>query len=411
IHARPDIKRYRESGFHQDLNFFYFTGIQNLTNAILAVDGNLKESWLFVPTGVEGLQQLAGTTISDDAGEAFAAIGRATGIEHVVSWDRFQEYIDKGVSSRFYVATAAASGEDRTADSNPPGMRPIHGSEVLWYESLRERWPGAEFASAATMIREMRSIKDETEIAALRRAGVASSKALLAGLLALSDGTDQRSGEAAVVAECLKSGDGISFWPWVMSGVNGVFPAPFESFGDYRHKNRIMQEGELVRVDIGCEADFYQGDVGRTAPVSGMFSDGQREAWDLLIAGYRGGLSVMRDGVSWAMVEQASREAVLAASSEAELAPKTTLGKRAVEILLSEDRMDWHHHNIGLWASEPAEATLSTGMVIDFEPMFALDGEGYYLEDMILITSDGHEILTPGLPYTSKQIEESMAGN
>jgi Xaa-Pro aminopeptidase len=48
-------------------------------------------------------------------------------------------------------------------------------------------------------------------------------------------------------------------------------------------------------------------------------------------------------------------------------------------------------------------------MVIDFEPMFALDGEGYYLEDMILITSTAYEILTPGLPYSAEEIEAAMA--
>ena len=45
-----------------------------------------------------------------------------------------------------------------------------------------------------------------------------------------------------------------------------------------------MKAGEVVRVDVGCQVDHYMGDVGRTAPVSGTFTAGQREAWDLFIA-------------------------------------------------------------------------------------------------------------------------------
>lgn len=64
---------------------------------------------------------------------------------------------------------------------------------------------------------------------------------------------------------------------------------------------------------------------------------------------------------------------------------------------------------IGLHASEPAPNTLRAGMVIDFEPMFSLGGEGYYLEDMILITPIAYEILTPDLPYSAEEIEASMS--
>jgi Xaa-Pro aminopeptidase len=227
-----------------------------------------------------------------------------------------------------------------------------------------------------------------------------------AGMRALAPGQQQRAAEAAVVAACMTNGaDGIAFWPWIMSGPNGLFGVPFQSFGSYRHLNRTMQEGELVRVDVGCESDHYQGDVGRTAPVSGRFTPGQREAWNLLVHAYRAGLNAMHDGVAWSTVVTASRRAVQAAAPGL----LTSLGREATTILLSDDGIAWHHHAIGLHASEAAPDTLRAGMVIDFEPMFALDGEGYYLEDMILITSTAYEILTPGLPYSAEEIEAAMA--
>jgi hypothetical protein len=53
---------------------------------------------------------------------------------------------------------------------------------------------------------------------------------------------------------------------------------------------------KVARVDVGCDLDHYKGDVGRTAPVSGRFDTGQRETWELLVAAYRAGLAVIRDG-------------------------------------------------------------------------------------------------------------------
>ena len=52
---------------------------------------------------------------------------------------------------------------------------------------------------------------------------------------------------------------------------------------------------------------------------------------------------------------------------------------------------------------------LRAGMVVAFEPIFSVEGQGFYLEDMILVTRDGHEILTPGLPYSAGEVERAVA--
>ena len=71
-------------------------------------------------------------------------------------------------------------------------------------------------------------------------------------------------------------------------------------------------------------------------------------------------------------------------------------------MLLGEDGLKWWEiHGVGLEAAEGAPEILRAGMVVAFEPIFSVDGQGFYLEDMILVTKDGHEILTPGLPYSA----------
>lgn len=81
-------------------------------------------------------------------------------------------------------------------------------------------------------------------------------------------------------------------------------------------------------------------------------------------------------------------------------------GEQAVNLLL-EDKASKHLiiHNQGLGGYEGSFDTLRAGMVIAWEPKFAVEDQGFYLEDMILVTNTGYEILTPDLPYTVEEIE------
>jgi len=210
-----------------------------------------------------------------------------------------------------------------------------------------------------------------------------------------------------VVNACRAAGArSVSFWPWTMSGPNADFNSLWDSFLAYDHVDREMKAGEVVRVDVGCQVAHYMGDVGRTAPVSGTFTAGQREAWDLFIAGYRAGLTAIK--------ERASAKAVFGAAlaEVRRLAPslETPQGKRAAEALVGPKGTEpWQLHGVGLDDAEGQPEVLRAGMVVAYELMFTVDGDGFYLEDMIAVTNDGYEILTPGLPYTSREVEAAMA--
>jgi Xaa-Pro aminopeptidase len=180
----------------------------------------------------------------------------------------------------------------------------------------------------------------------------------------------------------------------------------WNSFVSYDHVDRQMQAGEVVRVDVGCQVDHYMGDVGRTAPVSGRFTDGQREVWDLFIAGYRAGLATIKDRVSPKVVFDAALAEVR------RLAPAlTTLeGRHAAETLLGPQGTEaWQLHGVGLDDAEGLPEVLRAGMAVAYELMFTVDGDGFYLEDMILVKSGGYEVLTHGLPYTAHEIEMAMS--
>ena len=90
-------------------------------------------------------------------------------------------------------------------------------------------------------------------------------------------------------------------------------------------------------------------------------------------------------------------------------AMRTALGRHAAALISDRDSIPfWQIHGVGLDIAEPLPTVLRAGMVLDYEPIFAVDGHGFYMEDMILITPTGYEILTKELPYSAAEIERAM---
>lgn len=390
-------------GFQPNPGFFYFTGLASAVNAILALDGVTKEAWLFVPATLSGAERWLPNALVAPGTES----EKKWRFDHVVPWEEFSPFLDRRQQQaplRLYIDD---SYWVPPPPSNPSGLLPISDTPVLWRNALATRWPQAEILSAREMIAALRLIKSPAEIQVIRRVAKASAAALLAGLRNLQPDKSQREVEAEVVCECIRAGaEGPSFWPWVMSGPHAVIPKPFESLVDYYHLNRRMQAGELVRVDVGCEVDFYKGDVGRTAPVSGHFSPEQREVWNLLVEVYRAGVAAIHPGARHEDIITSGRKEV----TRRQAALQTALAKEAATVLFNAANQSiWHLHTSGLEPGEKAPAgVFKAGMVLEFEPMFAVGGQAFYLEDMILVTTSGCEILTKGLPYTADEIEKVM---
>jgi Xaa-Pro aminopeptidase len=403
VRARPSVMTEYEEAFRQVPAFYYLTGLGNAVGALLALDGRKHEAWLFVPDS----GRLPGFGAAMHAPYAYVVPGAETatrlGLEHVVLWTEFAAFLDRRLAED---ATLTIRGPFRdVAASAAPAALVGQNETALWEATLRSRWPQARFGPAPDANR-LREIKDSEEITTLRAVARSSGAALTAGLSALRPGLRQRTAEAEVFAACIRAGaDGISFWPWLMSGANSDLAVALQSLADYRFLDRVMRSGDLVRVDVGCTQEHYEGDVGRTAPVSGRFLPEQREAWDLFVAAYRAALATMKPG--------RTKEDVFAAwQGEFERRRstlKTALGRRTGEVALSPNAAkSWQIHGVGVASAEGTINTLRTGQVFAFEPILTVDGLGLYLEDMILVTPTGTEVLTTGLPYTATEIERAM---
>jgi Xaa-Pro aminopeptidase len=393
VPARGSFLADDQLGFVQTADFQYLTGLGELVGAVLVLDGSTSASTLFVQPRNPLLTR--GNLAPDAASARRLQLSAVEPIDRLEPW--LKQRLAHGLTA--YVASTDVRGP-------VAAPLPMAGSVARWQAWLASLG-GTSVKSAIEVIRPLREIKDDSEIAVLREVGRTSGEAFMAGLRALAPQKWQHETELAVVNACRVAGArGVSFWPWTMSGPNADFHSLWNSFLSYDHVDRQMQAGEVVRVDVGCQVDHYMGDVGRTAPVSGRFTAGQREAWDLFIGGYRAGLSTIKDQVRPKTVYDTALAEVR------RLAPslKTPEGRHAAEVLLGPQGTEaWQLHGVGLDDAEGLPEMLRAGMAVAYELMFTVDGDGFYLEDMILVKKDGHEVLTAGLPYSAGEIETAMS--
>lgn len=378
-----------DDGYREEPAFYYLTGLENLPSAILAIDGKSGDSWLFLDTKRSGDVRPGAET------------ERNLDIQHVVDWSELDGFLTRRI----------ATGSVIYFEPGPtmlPGALSATREEQMpaWVQLLQAKWPTADFRSVGAKLNTLMAVESSSEQKASRVAARATVAAFAAGARTVRPGISQREVELAVVETCWKAGArGVSFWPWAMAGANGIFPKPFESDTRYDHLDAPLRAGDLMRLDVGCEWEHYQGDLGRTIPVSGRYTEEQREIWNIFVAAYLKVASEIKDGLT---EDQAFEIWRLELRRRGESA-KTSLAKEAVPNWSERKNVPyWQMHTTNM-AAGYIEGALRAGMVIDFEPIVSIGGQGYYLEDMYLINKTGAELLTPGIPYTAEEIEAFLA--
>jgi Xaa-Pro aminopeptidase len=163
----------------------------------------------------------------------------------------------------------------------------------------------------------------------------------------------------------------------------------------YPKDDRVMKDGELVVVDAGAEAEFYATDVTRTYPVGGKFSPEQREIYELVLRAQAAGIAAAKPGVT-----------------------VRTISKAVSKVIDDAGYHDAYIHGcchfVGLEVHDPGEyeKPLPVGAVLTVEPGIYLPqrGFGVRIEDEVLITAGGNEVITRDIPKDADAIEKALAG-
>ena len=307
----------------------------------------------------------------------------------------------------------------------PTGMDASWDTRVIgWVNQVRGQArsgvsaPG-DIRDIRVILDEMRLIKDDHEIGVMRRAAAISAAAHCRAMQATRPGRMEFEIEAELLHEFRRNG---SQFPAYSSIVAGGANA---CILHYRENNARLKRGDILLIDAGCELDGYASDITRSFPVDGRFNKAQREIYELVLAAQAAAIASVRPGKSW----QAPHDAAVRVLVRGFI--KLGLCKGSVsDVIASGDYRRFYMHRTGHWLGldvhdageykqDGAWKTLRPGMVLTVEPGCYIRPApnvpkqywniGIRIEDDVLVTKTGCEVITAAAPKTVAQIEALMA--
>ena len=269
-----------------------------------------------------------------------------------------------------------------------------------------------------SLIDEMRLVKDDAELALMRRAADLSGAAHRRAMRTARPGTREYEVEAELLHEFRRGGSQApAYTSIVASGANACVL-------HYVENDRVMQDGELLLIDAGCELDGYASDITRTFPVNGRFSGPQKAAYELVLAAQAAAIAEIRPGASWNAGHDAAVRVLAQGFIDLGLLTGSLDG-----VLESGSYRQFYMHRTGHWLGLDVHdageykiggewRNLVPGNVLTVEPgAYIRPAEGVpeafwnigvRIEDNVLVTPEGHDIITIATPKTIADIEALM---
>lgn len=375
--------------FRQLEDFWYLTGLE-VPQSMLVLDAARDISILFMPQRDPRFENpgrpndFPGRPLLDDY--QIRGIGGADDYREIAELDGFlREHAGAGEVLR---VNAGTPGEV------PDPVVPLVGSldpTASLIRRLRDDHPEAELVNAFEIFARLRMVKSPAEIMRMRRAADATMAGIRAAAALVGPGVDERTLQGEFERVCREaSAQSIPFTPIIKSGPNSLWPWRVLA-AHYDRRNRRLQDGDLVVFDVGCELNGYVSDVGRTFPANGAFTEIQREKLLVSTRAAEAVIAAVRPGVTLRELTQVAYDAI---PDEEERYMQTP---------------SFFGHHIGLSTGDPAllDEPLAPGMVFTVEPWYYNHdiGVSVFVEEVVLVTEDGAEVLTDALPRDPAALE------
>lgn len=404
IPTSPERLRNRDSDYlyRYDSYFYYLTGFGEPEAVLVIVAGSEPKSILFCRDKNVERELWEGFRFGPDAArEQF-------GFDEAHSFSSMDEMIPKLLGNQ-------------AALHYMPGADPSWDARIMgWLNQVRSQTrTGISAPSQIHDLRlaldEMRLVKNEAEIATMRQAAAISEVAHRRAMKATRPGMKEFEIEAELLYEFRRGGAQFpAYWPIVASGANACIL-------HYRDNSAPMIDGDLLLVDAGCELDGYASDITRTWPVSGKFSAPQRAIYELVLAAQSAAIEKVSPRHRWNDAHDAAVETLARGFIDLGLCTGSLQ-----EVLEKEDYKRFYMHRTGHWlgldvhdAGEYKTAgewrELRPGMVLTVEPGCYIRPDegvprefwniGVRIEDDVLVTATGNEVLTLATPKSLKDIE------
>ncbi len=389
--------------FFQGNDFYYFTGLE-IPDAVLIIDGVRKASVLFFSMGEEEARG-EGLPV-----ELIRNPRNATGIERILPRDQFSSFLAR-LSQRAGTLYTMFKPEELSRDNSNEKFNALQRSMILdvwdgrltrelqFVKNLKGRFPQVTVKDCSALVWDMRKTKSQAEVEVLRRAAQVAVKAHIALLEAAAPGITEQELAALFEYTCKKNGaHDLAYYVILMSGPN-------HAFGHYHKHDRTLRDGDFVILDAGPDIGYYNADVSSTFPANGRFSPEQKKLYELALGIRKVCLAAYRPGVAFRDVGEKVRRFLVQNGVD----PEDPKFRGLV-------RYGGYNHSIGM-ATHDVQASfagpdevLTPGYVFacDINLPYPEDEMGVRLEDTVLITGNGSENLSDGLPRTVAEIEARM---
>ena len=410
VPAAPERQRSRDTEYHyrQDSDFLYLSGFEEPQAVLVLIPGRdhgeyvlfvrernrEREIWDGYRAGPEG------ACSEFDADDAFP-------IDDI---DEILPGLLEGRQRVYY-----SMGKDSEFDKHV----------MDWVNTIRAKvrsgaTPPGEFLDLSHFLNDMRLFKSAAELRVMKEAGEISARAHVRAMKASKPGVMEYQLEAEIMHEFQMSGARFPAYNSIVGGgKNGCIL-------HYIENSAPLKNGDLVLIDAGCELDYYAADITRTFPVNGKFSPEQKALYEICLQAQLEAIAECKPGKHW----NDPHEATVRVITEG-LVKIGLLEGDVSELIKSEAYKEFYMHRAGHWLGMDVHdvgdykvggewRVLEPGMVMTVEPgiYVAPDNErvakkwrgiGIRIEDDVVITKDGNEVLTKDVPKTVAEIEALMA--
>ncbi len=375
--------------FRQLDDFYYFTGLE-LPNAILAIEVASGNQIVFTPE--MDLCFHSNSRPNDFPGRPFlkdSEIAIKSGLI-LKNIDDFSAYI----SSKTNIDILVNNGREGNIGFASNNYIATHSPIQVLLQALKNKHNISRFENSYEAIAEVRMVKSNPEIELMKKASSITVSSIIEAAKSIHPGVDERYLEGVLEGQYKKLGaQRLAFGSIIKSGSNSLWPWRILAT-HYNRRNRVMEAGDLVIFDVGCEYNNYVRDIGRTFPVSGKFTPRQKEILTMEIGVADQIIAYLKPGITFKDIRNLTDQII----------PEEA--KKYMQVGL------FFGHHLGLSTGDPdlPEAVLKPGMIFTVEPWYYNHDEqiSVFTEDVILITETGCEVLSINLPRTPEALEQLM---
>jgi Xaa-Pro aminopeptidase len=364
-----------KGGFVQDSNFYYLTGVSEPGAALILAPGEhrYKETLYLQPRNPE-IEDWDGRR--DPLGDA---LNEKLGFERVTRTNRLPGDLSAMLQRS---RKAVFLGPVVSASAPLP-------QELKILKDAQARVPGSSLENMAGLVPEMRRIKDAGEIELIQKAVDITGQGILAAMRSVEPGMLEFQLQSIVENAYQMEGAQFLGFGTILAG------GPNATVLHYGSNDQPIADSGLVLIDTGAAWQHYTADVSRTFPVSGTFSPRERELYELVLKAADTAIANIKPGADH----------------------NTDLHEAAKGVLEEAGYAEYFIHGVGHFVGLDVHDAgdyalpLEEGVVLTIEPGIYIpeEGIGVRIEDVILVTEDGAEVLSRHIPRTVAEIEAAMA--